>query len=123
MPVEDKNEYTYDHRKETTLEGKMDKFIDNATHYFTKVTNRELYKYVNILEYRNDEYVITNKISDYNLKEMRRNMDESDIEEFDNFIERNWGKTQEAIPVSVGAIDTENTNIETNKRRGRTKKS
>ena len=118
IPVEDKNEYTYDHRKEKTLEGKMDKFIDNATHYFTKVTNRELYKYVNIMEYRNDEYVITNKISDHNLKEMRINMDESDIEEFDRFIERNWGKQkEEAIPVSATVTEGE-----TAKRRGRPKK-
>ena len=100
IPVEDKNEYTFDHRKESTLEGKMDKFIDNATYYFTKTTNRELYKYVNIMEYRNDEYVITNKISDYNLKEMRNNMDETDLEEFEKFVERNWGK-QNAIPVSA----------------------
>ena len=44
------------------------------------------------MEYRNDEYVITNKISDYNIKEMRNNMDENDVAEFDKFIERNWGK-------------------------------
>ena len=126
VPVEDKNEYTYDHRKEKTLEGKMDKFIDNATHYFTKVTNRELYKYVNIMEYRNDEYVITNKISDHNLREMRINMDESDIEEFDRFVERNWGKqnlgfgvqeTQEAVPVSATV-----TSNGQEKRRGRPSK-
>ncbi len=117
IPVEDKNEYTYDHRKEKTLEGKMDKFIDNATNYFSKVTNKELYKYVNILEYRNNEYVITNKISDYNLKEMRNNMDESDIEEFDKFVERNWGVSQKAIPVSA----TVGTNTQT-KRRGRPSK-
>ena len=130
VPVEDKNEYTYDHRQETTLEGKMDKFIDNATHYFTKVTNKELFKHVNIMEYRNDEYVMTNKISDYNLKEMRRNMDESDIEEFERFIERNWGKQEEAIPVSavVSAGDNENLGIENPvssqpSRRGRPKKS
>ena len=128
IPVEDKNEYTYDHRKEKTLEGKMDKFIDNATHYFTKVTNRELYKYVNILEYRNDEYVITNKISDYNLKEMRNNMDEADLEEFDKFIERNWGKSKVSVPVSamiseqadVGADDPVRPEA---KRRGRPKKN
>ena len=118
IPVEDKNEYTYDHRKEKTLEGKMDKFIDNATHYFTKVTNRELYKYVNIMEYRNDEYVITNKISDHNLKEMRINMDEADLEEFDKFVERNWGK-QDAIPVSATVTVG---NEEPAKRRGRPSK-
>ena len=97
----------------------MDKFIDNATSFFTKTTNRELYKYVNILEFRNDEYVMTNKISDYNLKEMRRNMDEADIEEFDKFVERNWGTKQklEAIPVSA-TVSTE----EAPKRRGRPKK-
>ena len=92
IPVEDKNEYTYEHQNEKTLEGKLNKFMDNATRYFSKVTNKELYKYVNIMEYRNDEYVITNKISDYNIKEMRNNMDENDVAEFDKFIEKNWGK-------------------------------
>lgn len=92
IPVEEKNEYTFDHRKQATMEGKMDKFIDNATNYFTKVTNRELYKYVNIMEYHNDAYVLTNKISDTNIREMRNNMSAEDAVEFDEFIERNWGK-------------------------------
>ena len=42
IPVEQKNEYTFDHRKEKTLEGKFDKFFDNATHYFTKTTDKKL---------------------------------------------------------------------------------
>ena len=93
IPVEDKNEYTYEHRDEKTLQGKIDKFFDNATRFFTKTTNKELYRYVNIMEYIDDTYVITNKISDYNIKEMRNNMDETDVEAFDEFIERNWGKS------------------------------
>ncbi len=91
IPVENVNEYTFDHRKEKTLEGKFDKFFDNATYYFTKVTNRETFKYRNILEYIDGEYVITNPISNYNIKEMRLNMEETDAEEFDKFVERNWG--------------------------------
>ncbi len=91
IPIEAKNDYTYDHRNEKTLEGKLDKFMDNATRYFGKVTDRETYKYVNILEYVDDTYVITNKISDINLIEMRNNMDDSDIEGFDKFVEENWG--------------------------------
>ena len=51
IPIESRNEYTYDHRKEKTLEGKFDKFFDNATQYFTKTTDKELYQYRNILEY------------------------------------------------------------------------
>lgn len=90
IPIEDKNEYTFDHRKEKTLEGKLDKFMDNATYYFTKSTNRELYKYVNILEYHDGEYILTNKISDTNIKEMLNNMDDTDAEEFTKFIEKHW---------------------------------
>ena len=101
IPVEQKNEYTFDHRKEKTLEGKFDKFFDNATHYFTKTTERQLYTYRNILEYVNGEYVITNKISDKNIKEMRDNMDESDAEEFDKFVQKYWGKSNETITVGT----------------------
>ncbi|MFR8104350.1 MAG: ATPase, T2SS/T4P/T4SS family [Clostridia bacterium] len=100
VPVKDANDYTYDHQKEKTLEGKLDKFLDNATKYFTKVTNREMYKYVNVLEFVDDEYVLTNKISDQNIKEMLRNMDDADAEAFRKFIEENWGKTKE--PVTIG---------------------
>ena len=96
IPVEDKNEYTFDHRKEKTLEGKFDKFFDNATHYFTKTTDKQLYTYRNIMEYIDGEYVITNPITDENIKEMRNNMDETDVEAFDKFIEKHWAKKAKA---------------------------
>ncbi len=92
IPVEQKNEYIFEHEKNESINDKFDRFIDNTTKYFTKVTNKELYKYVNIMEYHNDEYIITNKISDQNIREMRLNMNDEDIADFDNFIERNWGK-------------------------------
>ena len=91
VPVEEKNEYTYDHRKEKSIESKLDKFMDNATIYFTKSTNRELYKYVNILEYHDGAYVLTNPISEKNIIEMRNNMDDTDVTEFDKFLKKNWG--------------------------------
>jgi pilus assembly protein CpaF len=103
IPLEDKNEYNYDHRKEKTLEGKFDKFFDNATHYFTKVTDRQLYTYVNIMEYIDGAYVLTNKISDHNLKEMRENMDDTDAEAFDKFVEENWGESAKANKEKVTA--------------------
>ena len=103
IPVEQKNEYTFDHRKEKTLEGKFDKFFDNATHYFTKTTDKKLYTYRNILEYVDGEYIMTNPITDANIKEMRNNMDESDIDGFDEFVERNWGtRKKETVQASAG---------------------
>ncbi len=91
IPVEEKNEYTFDFRNEKTLEGKFEKFFDNATHYFTKITNKQLYTYRNIMEYHDGEYVLTNRITDHNIQEMRLNMDDKDLAEFDKFIEEHWG--------------------------------
>ena len=92
IPVKRADEYTDNYRNEKTLEGKFDYFFDNATQYFRKITDAKLYEYRNILEYIDGEYVITNKISHQNIKEMRLNMDESDAEKFDKFIEKHWGK-------------------------------
>ena len=78
-------------RKEKSLEGKLEKFMDNATIFFTKTTNRELYKYRNILEYQDGNYVLTNPITEANIKAMRNNMDDSDLDGFDDFLQRNWG--------------------------------
>ena len=118
IPVEEKNEYTFDHRKEKTLEGKFDKFFDNATHYFSNVTDRKLYTYRNILEYVDGEYVITNPITETNLKEMRLNMDETDAEAFDKFVEKHWGnQRKETVAVSSEPVETKP------KRRGRRPKS
>ena len=98
VPVEEKNEYTFDHRKEKTLEGKFDKFFDNATIFFTKETNRELYKYHNVLEFVDDTYVLTNPISPENIKGMRENMNDTDVVAFDAFLERNWGIKPPKLP-------------------------
>ena len=91
IPVEQKNEYTFDHRKEKTLEGKFDKFFDNATIFFSKTTNNELYKYHNVLEFSDDSYILTNPITEHNIREMRNNMDDTDVAKFDKFLERVWG--------------------------------
>lgn len=92
IPIKRQDEYTDNYKKEKTLEGKFDYFFDNATQYFRKITDAKLYDYRNILEYIDGEYVITNKISDTNIKEMRLNMDETDAVEFDQFVEEHWGK-------------------------------
>ena len=118
IPLENKNEYTFDHRNEKTLEGKFDKFFDNATHYFAKVTDKQLYTYRNIVEFVDGEYVITNPITDENLRGMRDNMDETDAEEFDRFIERHWKKTKtpETVAVSANNVKIEETEDKPKKR-------
>ena len=91
IPIHDATTYDHDYKGEKTMDGKVEKFFQNATTYFSKITEQNLYRYQNVLEYVDGEYQITNKITDKNLSEMRANMDESDLPEFDNFVEKYWG--------------------------------
>ena len=75
------------------------------------------------MEYIDGEYVITNPISEQNLKEMRNNMDASDVEQFDKFVEKHWGeqlKKKEAVTVSSNVENSEEKKVT---KRGRKKKT
>ena len=91
VPIVDSSTYDHDYKAEKTMDGKVEKFFQNATTYFSKVTEQKLYEHRNILEYVDGGYVISNKISDKNLEEMRANMDETDIDGFDEFVQKHWG--------------------------------
>lgn len=80
-PVDLKMLY-FEHRNEKTLEGKMVSFLIMHIRIFFKNNRQEMYTYVNILEYIDGEYVITNKISDENLIAMKNNMDVNDAGKF-----------------------------------------
>ena len=126
IPVENKNEYNFDHRKEKTLEGKFDKFFDNATRYFAKTTDKQLYTYRNILEYIDGEYVITNPITAKNIREMRNNMDSADVEAFDKFVQEQWGDVlnkKEGPITAISLMEAAATAVSETKKRGRKPKT
>ena len=94
IPVKDSKTYDFEYKKEHDMDSKVTKFFENATTYFSKVTEQNLYTYQNVLEYVDGEYQLTNKITDQNIHDMRANMDETDAVEFDKFIEKYWGKSK-----------------------------
>ena len=94
IPVKNSKTYDFEYKKEHDMDSKVTKFFENATTYFSKVTEQNLYTYQNVLEYVDGEYQLTNKITDQNIHDMRANMDETDAVEFDKFIEKYWGKTK-----------------------------
>ena len=94
IPVKDSKTYDFEYKKEHDMDSKVTKFFENATTYFSKVTEQNLYTYQNVLEYVDGEYQLTNKITDQNIHDMRANMDETDAVEFVKFIEKYWGKTK-----------------------------
>ncbi len=93
VPVVEKNDYDFTGRNAPTTDNKIGTFVENSAKYFSRVTNRELYHYVNILEYQDGKYVLTNPISDVNLEEMCINMDDADSVKFRQFCQDKWGIT------------------------------
>ena len=91
IPVNDVNDYDYTEDKKESFEGKFDRFEKNATKFFAKETNKELYKYVNIMEYQDGNIVLTNRISDRNMQQMVINMDDADSLGFRKFVFDKWG--------------------------------
>lgn len=86
VPIKQRNPYTFDFHNEKTMEGKLDKFMDNATHYFQKVTETETFKSVNIIEFHNGEYEVCHKISENNIREMSDNMSPEDQVAFREYL-------------------------------------
>ena len=97
IPVKDSKTYDFEYKKEKDMDSKVTKFFENATTYFSKVTEQNLYTYQNVLEYVDGEYQLTNKITDQNIHDMRANRDEADAVEFDKFIEKYWGKAKKTV--------------------------
>ena len=97
IPVKDSKTYDFEYKKEKDMDSKVTKFFENATTYFSKVTEQNLYTYQNVLEYVDGEYQLTNKITDQNIHDMRANMDEADAVEFDKFVEKYWGKAKKTV--------------------------
>ncbi len=113
VPVVDVNNYEYDNKNKNSIEGKLDTLIDNQAIYYAKSTNKELFHYVNILEYQDGNYVVTNPISDTNIEQMYINMSDEDAANFKDFVKLYWGYTlsdrgviidRQKVPPSAGNL-------------------
>ena len=87
VPVKQVNPYRFDFKKEHTLEGKLDVFMENATHYFQKQTEVDTFRSVNIIEFHNGEYQVCHKISPANIEAMKDSMSPEDQKAFDEYLD------------------------------------
>jgi pilus assembly protein CpaF len=91
----DESPYPNDYKLAKTQEDKLDLFMDTMTEYFTRKTDRKMYITKNIVEFKDGEYVVCNKISDENIKLMKNHMTEEDKKGFEHFINKTWGDYSE----------------------------
>lgn len=102
IPVKQKNPYTFDFHNEPTIEGKLDKFMDNATHYFTKVTETDTFRSVNIIEYHDGEYHVCHRLSDRNIEEMSENMSPEDQQAFREYLDTYFSDVDNGVSSNAG---------------------
>lgn len=82
-------DFPMDFRNYSNIDEKLNAFMETATEFFKRMTNKRKYKEVNIVEYNVDEerYEFKNRISEERLKEMYKNMFKEDREAFRKFID------------------------------------
>ncbi len=61
IPIEQKDTYPRDYLNETDPNKKMEMFMDTATEFFTRMTDRKVYDYQDIVIYRDGEYIPNKK--------------------------------------------------------------
>ena len=103
VPVKQVNPYTFDFHNESTMEGKLDKFMDNATHYFQKVTETDTFRSVNIIEFHDGQYEVCHKISPANIEAMKDSMSPEDAKEFDEYLDTYFSGVDVASTGFAGA--------------------
>ncbi len=90
IPLDPEFNYNNDYKNEKSMDGKLDKFMDNAVEYFEHQTENGNYTYKNIVEWHDGRYVFTNPLSEANITSMRENMSSEDVKAFDNFLDVAW---------------------------------
>ncbi|WP_217557760.1 ATPase, T2SS/T4P/T4SS family [Paenibacillus sp. GbtcB18] len=66
-------------------------FLDDASEFFRRTTDRKLYEQRNIVEYRDGAYRVCRPISLRNTEEMLDHMTPADARAFERFLETHWG--------------------------------
>ncbi len=92
VPTEQGSDYPQDYRYAGGLEEKVVAFMDTATHFFRRSTDRQLYEERNVVEFQNGRYVAVRPISDQNVQEMKEQMMEQDRAAFAAFLLDHWGQ-------------------------------
>lgn len=95
IAIEHEKPYSKAYRKANSSDERMMLFMDTMTDYFTRQTDRQVYKTRNIIEFEQGRYVIKNPISKKNSQEMSDHMTEMDRCDFKNFMDTKLGATYE----------------------------
>lgn len=91
VPLNQEMDYPVLYRQSEKLEEKVVAFMETATEYFRRSTDRVLYEARNVIEFRDGRYVVAHPVSDQNVREMQEHLSDADRAAFVAFLMANWG--------------------------------
>jgi len=83
--------YPESYKHEHGLEQASLKFMDTHAEYFRRMTDRKTFETRNIIEFRDNKYVVVNPISPERIREMKSRMTPEDSHAFDEFLKKYFG--------------------------------
>lgn len=90
IPIK-QDDYPQKYKQGTTITEKIDAFMDTATEYFRRMTDRKTFITRNVIEYRNGQYHAVNPISDQNRLDMLEHMSLEEQNDFTSYLKKYWG--------------------------------
>jgi len=91
VPLNEQEDYPMTWKTKDSTEDKVESFMETVTEYFRRKTDRNTFKGVNIIEYRNGQYIPVNPISKRQKQEMMEQLSTGQQIEFLDFINKHWG--------------------------------
>lgn len=87
VAIDQEKPYSRDYRKGANNDERILLFMDTMTDYFTRRTDRKIYRSRNIIEFQQGRYVVTNPMGKKNIKEMMAHMTLEDQQGFKEFLQ------------------------------------
>lgn len=90
VPIDEEVPYPESYKQGANLDEKLQMFLETATEYFKRTTDRKWFESRNIVEFRDGAYVAVHPISERNRLEMKEHMSAEDVQAFEAFVAAHW---------------------------------
>lgn len=97
VPIDQKGTYPRGFMNESDPNRKMEMFMDTATEFFTRMTDRKLYDHHNIIIFDGNQYKPSMIFSSKAIEEIKEHLSDEEILEFDMFLDKHWGGEKLAV--------------------------
>lgn len=91
IPLNQDIPYPIAYKEASNQDEKLTFFMETIAEYFTRVTDRKIFKTRDIIVYKDGQYEYANRISEPSIKAIRSHLTIEEGNLFDHYVKKNWG--------------------------------